>query len=247
MKKISSYKKKKGSIYEIIFDSSEKINLYDDVILKYNLLLSKEIDEKKLKQILEDNSYLESYHIALKYLNYKLRTEKEIIKRLKNYSKEAINYTLKRLKEEGYLNDQLYIKSYINDEINLKMVGPLKIAYNLKKLGFKEKDINNYLDTFSNDVWLNKMQKIITKKMSINHNLSSIMLKQKIIQDLVSRGFNKDDIMSVIKEYTFNESKDIYKKEYIKAKEKLEKKYSGDELEYRIKIALMKKGFKKID
>ena len=53
--------------------------------------------------------------------------------------------------------------------------------------------------------------------------------------------------MSVIEEYTFNDSKDIYKKEYIKAKEKLEKKYSGDELEYRIKIALMKKGFKKID
>ena len=77
MKKISSFKTKKGGIYEITLDNHEKVNLYDDVILKYNLLLSKEIDEKKLKQILEDNSYLESYHIALKYLNYKLRTEKE--------------------------------------------------------------------------------------------------------------------------------------------------------------------------
>ena len=34
---------------------------------------------------------------------------------------------------------------------------------------------------------------------------------------------------------------------HLTAEEKLEKKYSGDELEYRIKIALMKKGFKKID
>ncbi len=246
MKKISSYKKKKGSIYEIIFDSSEKINLYDDVILKYNLLLSKEIEESKLKEILEFNSYLESYNIALKYISFKLRTEKEIIKRLKGFNKNAIDYTLKRLKDEGYLNEELYIKSYINDEINLKVVGPNKILYNLKKLGFKEKNIQNYLNTFSNDIWLDKIKKFIAKRMSINHNLSGIMLKQKIVQELISRGFIKDDILTIIDNYDFKDNKDIYEKEYTKIKNKLMKKYSGEELEYQIKMALIKKGFKNI-
>lgn len=245
MKKISSYKKKKGSIYEITFDDKEKINLYDDVILKYDLLLSKEIDEKKLQEIIEFNSYLESYNVALKYISFKLRTEKEIAKRLKNFNRNAINYTIDRLKKDGYLNEKLYIKSYINDEINLKVVGPNKILFDLKKLGFKESDILDYLNTFDNDIWFDKINKVITKKINSNHNLSGIVLKQKIIQDLIARGFFKEDINLVITNYDFNDNNDIYEKEYEKLKNKLSHKYSGEELEYRIKIGLMKKGFRK--
>lgn len=245
MKKISSYKKKKGSIYEITFDDKEKINLYDDVILKYDLLLSKEIDEKKLQEIIEFNSYLESYNVALKYISFKLRTEKEIAKRLKNFNRNAINYTIDRLKKDGYLNEKLYIKSYINDEINLKVVGPNKILFDLKKLGFNESDILDYLNTFDNDIWLDKINKVITKKINSNHNLSGIVLKQKIIQDLIARGFIKEDINLLITNYDFNDNKDIYEKEYEKLKNKLSHKYSGEELEYRIKIGLMKKGFRK--
>ena len=245
MKKLKSYKLKKGSIYEITLETGEKINLYDDVILKYGLLLSKEIDDKDFKQILEDNSYLESYHIALKYLSYKLRTEKEIIKRLSKYSKQAINYTLNRLKEEGYLNDELYIKSYINDAINLKVVGPNKILYELKKLGFKETTIHNYLDTFASDVWLDKINKVTLKKINSNHNLSGLLLKQKIMQELLTRGFFKEDILEILDNYEFQDNKDVYEKEYTKLKNKLSKKYRGEELEYQINMHLLKKGFKK--
>ena len=45
--KIKKISKKKGSLYELLLDTGEKINLYDDVILKYELLLKKEIDDKK--------------------------------------------------------------------------------------------------------------------------------------------------------------------------------------------------------
>ena len=44
-------------------------------------------------------------------------------------------------------------------------------------------------------------------------------------------------------EFTIEEDKSIYEKEYTKLKNKLSKKYSNEELEYRIKISLYKKGF----
>ena len=106
--KITNYRKRRNNTYEITLDNYNKFNLYDDVILKYNLLVNKELEE-----IMLFNSYVEAYNKALRFISSKLRTEKEIINKLKNYSNEATTYTLDRLKKDGYLDDILYIKSYI--------------------------------------------------------------------------------------------------------------------------------------
>ena len=42
---ISKYKKLKNNIYEVTLENDEKIKLYEDVILKEELLLKKEIDD----------------------------------------------------------------------------------------------------------------------------------------------------------------------------------------------------------
>ncbi len=240
--KITRIKKKKNNIYEIELDNRDKIDLYDDVILKYELLLKKDIDN--IKEIINDNNKLECYYIALKYINIKLRTEKEIRKRLKNYSSSLVNDTIKRLRKENYLNDQIYIKAYINDQINLKNNGPSKILYDLKLLGFKDIDINNYLDTIDNNIWLDKINKYIKKSIDTNHKLSAYMLKNKIYNDLVKKGYYSIDINSLLDTYTFIDNEDIYIKEYNKLKKKYEKKYEGNELEYKIKNSLYQKGFR---
>ncbi len=243
--KIKKISKKKNNVYDVLLDNNDKLSLYDDVILKHNLLITKEITEEELLNIIKDNSYLESYNIALKYINSKLRTEKEIRKKLSNFNKDAIKYTIDRLRENGYLNDALYIKSYINDEVNLKLTGQNKIKYNLKKLGFKDIDIDNYLNTIEEEVWLNKIRKYIKKRIDTNHNLSGNMLRQKIIQELITKGFYKEDILTLLEEFTILDNQEIYEKEYLKLKNKLSRKYSGEELEYQIKLHLYKKGFNK--
>ena len=242
--KIKSFKKKKNNIYEVLLDNDTQINLYDDIILKYELLLKKEIDNNILNKIVEENKYLESYYIALKFINVRLRTEKEIRKKLKDYSNNIVLYTINRLKKEGYLNDIIYIKSYINDEINLKMVGQNKILFDLKKMGFNEKDILNYLDSIDREVFINKIDKYISKRININHNLSGMFLKQKIVGELINKGFIKEDILSILDNYDIKDDKSIYDKEYNKIKNKLIKKYSGDELDYQIKNKLYQKGYK---
>ena len=242
--KIIAYKRKKNNLYEITLSNKDKICLYDDVILKYELLLKKEIDEKLIKDIIKDNSYIESYYTALKFINTKLRTEQEIRKKLKDYNKNIIDYSINRLKSEGYINNELYIKSYVNDCINLKVIGKNKILYDLKKIGFKETDILNYLDTLDNEIFLNKIDKYVNKKINTNHNLSSLILKQKILQELINKGFNREDINNIIDNYNIEDDKSIYEKEYNKIKNKLSRKYDGEELDYQIKIRLYQKGFK---
>lgn len=242
---IKSFKKKNGNIYEIIFTDNTKLELYDDVIIKYNLLINKTITEKSLKEILSVNQKIAAYMKAIKYLNFKLRTPKEIERYLtkNNYEEDTIKETIARLKKEKYLDDEIYIKSFINDQINLTLKGPQKIRQELLKLGFKDTQFMPYLDSFTADIWHEKIKKIIAKRIKSNHNLSTKVLKEKTKQYLVKEGYWLNQIIDIIDYYDFPIDNDILKKEFNKEYVKLKKKYEGIELRSKIKTNLYRKGF----
>ena len=243
--KISKFKKKKNNLYEITLSDNTSLSFYDDTILKYELLLTKEIPDDKIKEILSFNQQQEAYYKSLNYINKKLRTKKEINKYLTkyNYSKDDIDYVISRLIENNYLNDEIYIKSYINDQINLTLKGPKKISFELEKLGFNTQDIINYIDSFESDIWLDKINTIMIKKIKSNHKLSSNMLLKKLKQDLVIQGYDIELINNVLSNYYIEEDISIIEKEYYKLYKRLEKKYDKEKLSNMIKYELIKKGF----
>ena len=129
-------KKKNKNIYEVSFKDNLKVNIYDDTIIKYNLLGKKVIDDKEYKEIISFNNNLDAYYYCISFINKKLRTKKELISKLKSlkYNNDNIDYAINRLTKEGYLNDLLYIKSYVNDKVLLSLDGPNKIKNDLVKL-----------------------------------------------------------------------------------------------------------------
>lgn len=241
--KIEKYSKGSANKYKVMIDS-EEYTLYDDVIIKYELLLKKEISDKELKEIIKYNDELDSYYLAIKYITKKLRSEKEICEYLKKkeISEDVIIKTIKRLKDNKFLNDEVYLKAYINDQINLSNNGPLRITRNLSSLGIDDELIKDALDNIDQSIWDDKIDKYVSKKISNNHNSSSKMLKMKIINDLTNLGYDKESIQNIINKYDINDE-DVYKKEYEKIKKQLAKKYEGYELERKIKERLYRKGF----
>ena len=143
--------------------SSGEITLYEDVIIKNNFLLKKEIDLPLLEKILDENTYYEAYDLSLSYIETKLRTEKEISDYLekKGFNYDVIKHAINKLKEIGLLNEKSYIEAYTNDKVNLSSYGPFKIKRDLLNLGLKEENIDNYLFTIKEDVWSDKIDKII--------------------------------------------------------------------------------------
>jgi len=242
--KILKYTKLKSNQYKLLLDNDLEIKLYDDVIVKYDLIRNKELDDKKLEEITNYNNELEAYYKAIKFITTRLRTEKEIYKKLSNdYDNKIINKTIKKLKEEKYLNNDIYLKCYVDDQVLLNNIGPNKIKDNLLKLGLYEEDINNYLEGISREVWIEKIEKIINKKIKSNHSYSINKLKEKLLYDLSREGFYKNMIEEVIDKSTFNNDNNLLEKEYDKLYNKLSKKYESKELEYQIKNKLLQKGF----
>jgi len=197
---IKSYKKLHNNLYEVYIDDL-KVKLYDDIILKYNLLLNKKIDQKTFSKIMTENESLEAYYRALKYLNIKLRSEKEIVNYLKklNISDHEVLNTIVKLKNDGYLNNSLYLKSYINDQVNLSMHGPYKIKNSLLNLGFKEPEIDIYLDKIDRKVWENKIKRIIAKRKKLNKKGN---LKEKTYLYLYNLGYENSMIYNLLGDIT---------------------------------------------
>ena len=243
--KIIKFKKQNNNLYTVLWDDDTTLKLYDDTIIKYNLLGKKEFTSKERDQIIKTNNGLEAYYKALKYLSYKLRTKKEVEKYLRQnkYGADIINEAIKRLENEKYLNDDIYLQAYINDQVNLSSKGPNLIKKELIKLGFKEDEIKAKLATIEKEIWQEKIDKIIQKKNNSNHNLSSKILINKIKTYLINQGYYLNDINEGLNKVDFADNNEILEKEFNKELSKLKKKYANEELNLKIKYNLYRKGF----
>lgn len=234
--KINKFKKVGKSKYKIIFDNTD-ITLYEDVILKYDLLIKSEVDIDLIDKIIKENEHYDAFYSALNYIEIKMRNKKEIISYLKKkeFNDEIINETINKLEKLNLLNSKSYIQAFVNDKINLSSDGPYKIKKSLLEFDFNEEDIDNYLNTIDENIWLEKLQKIANKKKSIMKSKSYYMFISKMKNDLYNLGYDKYMIENVLSniEYDSNAlSKDL---------ERASRKFKGDKT--KIINSLLRKGY----
>lgn len=244
--KIKSYKKCKNNCYQLTFeDSQDKITLYDEVILKYNLLLKKEISQEELEEIKNENERYVCFHQALKYLNFKNRTKKEVNEYLKKqkFSIQDITFTLSLLEERNLLNDNAYLQMFINDQLHLTNNGPKKIKGKLVTLGIEKDKIEEVFANIPKEVWLEKLEHIITKKIKTNKKDGVHKLKEKILYSCINEGYQKEDIVTILEKIEIPTNTFALEKEAQKLYNKLVLKYSGSALTFQLKGKLYQKGF----
>ena len=175
-----------------------------------------------------------------------MKTKQEVIKYLKekDYTKENIDLSIKMLEKQGYINDKNYSKSYVHNSIITTTKGPKKIINELEKKGIKEEEYQEALEEYTESLEKEKIEKLISKKIKSNHNKSAKILKQKLLQDLTKNGYNQEIIKDVLNSISIKDNDEIARKEYQKYYNKLSKKYSGKELEYKLKQKMYSLGFK---
>src|SRR5574344_1618331 len=148
--KIIKYTKVKNNQYKLTMEDNSILNLYDEVILNNNLLITKTINKDNLSNILKENEYYVAYYKAIKYLNIKMRSKKELNTYLKkDFNSTIIDKVIDKLNKEGYLNDDLYASLYVNTQIKLTNNGYNKILRNLTDLEIPEEYSKKYLNKIS--------------------------------------------------------------------------------------------------
>ena len=169
--KIEKYVKRRSECYEIVLENGNKILLHEDLILKYELLLKKEIDSFQIDKLLkEQNNYI-AYDKAIKYIARRMRSTYEIRVYLEKLEVDnnVIDEIIEKLINQGYLNDKEYSFAYVKDRINLSNDGPYKIINNLKQNKISDDIINLSINIFDNDLQYEKINKLISKQIKSNN------------------------------------------------------------------------------
>lgn len=242
--KILKYKKKRNGQYEIQLDSGKGLCLYEEVILNFSLLLKKNIDEEELDEILLSNQEYDVYYVALKSLKNRFKSVKELRISLlkKEYPVESVESAIHKLLSQGYLDDRSFAKAYINTQMITTSKGPKKIEKELLEKGVSRDIIVDELAIFTKDEQIIKIEKIANRLVRSNRSRGGIVLRKKIIQDLHNMGYSGSIVEDVLSSIDFGDTKDIAKNETEKLYQRLSRKYSGKELEFKIKEKLYQKG-----
>ena len=201
--KIEKYEKIGKSKYRLYLNNGEVIDTYDEVILKNDLLLKKELDNYLYQKIITESNIQEHYNACIKYIGVRIRSVKEIrdyLKR-KNVIEEDIDYIVDKLINEKYLDDNYFCECFIKDKLKFSTMGEYKIIYELKKYNISEEIIMNNKYLISNDILTEKIDKIIKKQINSNHKLDKQKLRNKLYNHLLASGYTSSLIVERLNIY----------------------------------------------
>ena len=184
--------------------NSKRVNLYLDgkfycglelfTVMKHRVKIGNDYTEKEIIdiQIAEEEGVCLNY--ALNLLSKSVKTEKEIIAKLKKrgYVSEIIDNVIFKLKDYGYVNDEEFAEKYINSYSKNK--GKRLLKSELKLKGVSDAIIEDKFLSVENE--LETAIKIAEKY--VKNKPVDIKTKQKCYKYLLSKGFSYDDSKTAV-------------------------------------------------
>lgn len=242
---IKKFTKMKNGMYKLNLEDESRILVHEDYILQNDLLFSRIISDEDISNINVLNNNYNAYDLAVKYISVKYRSCYEVYDYLlrKDIDKVVIHDVIEKLKSQKYLDDYIFSKAFVNDRIKFSNNGPYKIKKELEERKVSSSIINDVLSIFDYSLERKKLEKLVPKYVNTVKNKSYVMMKNKVGNYFSNLGYTQSIIWDILNEIEYDDSI-AREKDYNKLYNKLSKKYSGSELEYRIKQHLYKNGYK---
>lgn len=140
-----------------------------------------------------------AYNYAIKYLK-NIKTKKDVYDYLirKGFSDEETSEVCDYIEEVGLVDDDLYVKFFVEDSFRIKNKGARKIVYELKQRGIDDDKIEEAIEEAS-DMEYEALKEAYERKLEATKNETDpYKRKNKIIRFLISRGFDYSDIKDIV-------------------------------------------------
>jgi regulatory protein len=183
---------------EVFLDNNSLGEFAVETIVKENLKVGKNIDEKVLTDLLNKKETKLAFDKAVDYLSKNMKTQKEIYNYLiaKKFSEDISNSVVDKLVSYKYLNDEDYCKVYV--DYNLKNKGAKKIKFELLKKGVNENIINSELESVDLDRQIEGAKTLASKYMK--NKEWDLKNKNKLYNHLLSKGYDYETIQNAVKD-----------------------------------------------
>lgn len=191
---------KKGNFYQVELSNGESIRLSEDLLVRYRLLKGQEFSEEDLQEIRKKIGYDLGLQIAMNYLSYQIRSEKEVFTYLKEkeIEPEDRKSVVIRLKELSLVDDLKYAESYVRTQMRLSDKGPQHLAQQLKQKGISQENIELSLELYTLKNQLEIATRAGEKYLKRVHHKSRKETQQKLKQQLMKNGFPQEVIQEAL-------------------------------------------------
>lgn len=140
-----------------------------------------------------------AYNYAIKYLK-NIKTKKDVYDYLirKGFGDEETSEVCDYIEEVGLVDDDLYVKFFVEDSFRIKNKGARKIVYELKQRGIDDDKIEEAIEEAS-DMEYEALKEAYERKLEATKSETDpYKRKNKIIRFLISRGFDYSDIKDIV-------------------------------------------------
>ncbi|MDR0899266.1 MAG: recombination regulator RecX [Lactobacillaceae bacterium] len=243
------YTQKRGGRYNLDLDGKFAFGISTTTFAKFLLFKGTELTDEQIENIKKFDRLSTLKNKALNFLSGQLRTEKEVVDKLKTVeevSDDEIKSVIDDLKQDRYIDDLVYAESLVRTQMNIGHDGPQSIKQKLFKKGVPSSTIEKSLQLFDGDSQLEHAKSQAEKLVQINQGkLSTKGLQQKIYQQLQTKGFSTSIINGVLDDIEIEEDADEQIELIKKQIEKIAKRYEkyGNQKNYKMKSYLYGKGF----
>lgn len=134
------------------------------------------------------------------YCVYQERCHSEVENKMKEFLliPEAKEEIFLFLIKENYLNEERFVRSYTRGKFYIKKWGKQKIKMNLLKKNITEKLIIKSFSEINEEDYSRVIREYIDKLIPTYKGLKDYQKKQKLINFLISKGFEYNDIIQEI-------------------------------------------------
>lgn len=236
--------------YNIYVDGKYAFPVSEDVLLRYRLLKGSELTPELIETLKTADDQSKAFELALNYLSYQQRTEKELSDYLlkKEIPETTIAPVMARLFEEHLVDDEKFAHSYVRTMKRTSDKGPSVIRRQLKQKAVNEDYIENALaEDFPETEQLERLTELVEKLKRQYQRQTPTIQRQKVQQRLVEKGFSFDLVGQALAETTFEMDAETQADLMNIQAEKLWRRYRADpdrKRQMKVRQGLYRKGFK---
>ena len=211
---------KRSDRYSIYINEKYTFSLSEYQLAGSGLHIGKEFTKTELADFIDESLFGKAYERALNYVMIRPRSEKEISDYLtrtflypkpkmytdkagqRHFVKQEVNKTkvgvmiervMNRLKDKGYVNDEVFAKSWVNSRQLTKKSSKRKLEQELRAKYVDSEIIATVLQN-ENLNELQNLEDLVTKKRRLPKYQDNV----KLTQYLLRQGYNYEDIINQI-------------------------------------------------
>lgn len=175
------------------------MTVHEDVMIKYRMMKGYAFRKEELEEIVIADERQQAYVEALRFLERKPRTAKEISVRLqqKGMTEGGIEKTIQRLQREGLVDDGLYARQWTEQRMMRQKKGRMWIRQELRQKGIEAETIAETLSEVDEEAELDSCYGIGKKKWAQTQG-EILERKRKTGAFLMRRGFTGEQVRKVI-------------------------------------------------